>query len=331
MKNTLITILIFFSFSSFSQTTKNPPKADWNAYTQLRATSNFDDYSSVMVRRLKFWLKSTPEFSEHWSYKVQTTFTSLHQETFFLQDVKLGYKTGQFSFDLGQFVPEYSLQRFQHDFDIAAIERAIVINALIPDGTIGVRDIGAQGNFHTKNNLIETHFGVFNGYGVKEYRFDNQGYMASHKTAINIPLSKNKLQIGYSLMYRYAQDLQIKKVLADTLLYTGTDIRYNFFAMFKSKFIDLQAEYLNADFEDGLNANGYYILSAINFKKSQIVLSFEDYKSTYASNHNPYYRLGYNYLINKNKIKLFLDNYFQVIDGKIDNYYASIQLQLFFK
>ena len=331
MKISIIIILILVGFYSFSQTNDKPKKVDWNGYTQLRATSNFNDYSSVMVRRLKFWLKSTPDFSEHWSYKVQVLFTSWMQERFFLQDAKINYKTGLFNFDIGQFVPKYSLQWTQPDYKIPSLERAMAVNALYPNGTMGVRDIGVQANFHTKNNLIETHLGAFNGYGIKEYRFNNQGYMLTHKTAINIPLPKNKLQVGYSLMYRYAQDLQIKKVLFDTLLYTGTDIRYNVFALFKSKFIELQAEYLNADFEDGLNANGYYILSAINIKKSQIVLSFEDYKNTYADNHNPYYRFGYNYLINKNKIKVFLDNYFQVINSKIENYYASIQLQMFFK
>ncbi len=330
MKNLLVILFISLSFLGFSQSKEEPKKVDWNGYTQLRATSNFDDYSSVMVRRLKFWVKSTPYFSEHWSYKVQVLFTSWMQEKFFLQDAKVNYKTGLFSFDFGQFVPTYSLQWIQPDYNIPSLERAIVVNALHPNGTMGVRDIGAQANFHTKNNLIEIHLGAFNGYGIKEYNFKNQGYMFSHKTAINIPLPKSKLQLGYSLMYRYSDQMHIKKVLPDTLLYTGTDIRYNFFAMFKSKFIELQAEYLNANFEDGLNANGYYILSAFNIKKSQIVLSLEDYKSTYANSHNPYYRIGYNYLINKNKIKVFLDNYFQIIDGKIDNYYASVQLQVFF-
>ncbi len=330
MKKLIFVILIFIGFYGFSQTNDKPKKVDWNGYTQLRATSNFDDYSSVMVRRLKFWLKSTPEFSEHWSYKVQVLFTSWMQERFFLQDAKINYKTGLFNFDIGQFVPQYSLQWTQPDYNIPSLERAIAVNALHPTGTMGVRDLGVQANFHTKNNLIETHVGAYNGYGIKEYNFSNQGYMLSHKTAVNIPLSKNKLQIGYSLMYRYADNMQIKKVLPDTLLYTGQDIRYNIFAMFKSKFIELQAEYLNADFDDGMNANGYYLLSAINIKKSQIVLSLEDYENTYDDNHNPYYRVGYNYLINKNKMKVFLDNYFQVIDGSIDNYYVSIQLQMFF-
>ena len=331
MKINLLIILLLLNFYGYSQGSEMGKKVVWNGYTQLRATSNFDDYSSVMIRRLKFWLKSTPEFSEHWSYKIQVLFTSKMRERLFLQDAKINYKTGLFSFDFGQFVPTYSLEWTQPDYKIPSLERTKAVNALHPDGTMGVRDRGVQVNFHSKNHSIETHLGAFNGCGIKEYKFDNQGYMFSHKTAINIPLSKNKLQVGYSLMYRFAHQMHIKKVLPDTLLYTGTDLRYNIFAMFKSKFLDMQAEYLNADFDKGLNANGYYVLSVFNIKKSQIVVSFEDYKNTFANNHYPYYRLGYNYRLNKNKLKVFLDNYFQVIDGHIDNYYISIQLQLFFK
>ncbi len=330
MKQILLILLLLLGFNGFSQTVETQKKVDWNGYTQLRATSNFGDNSSIMVRRLKFWIKSTPEFSEHWSYKVQALFASWMQERFFLQDVKINYKTGLFSFDMGQFVPQYSLQRFQRDVDIAAIERALVINALIPDGTLGVRDVGVQINFHSSNNLLETHLGAFNGYGIKEYRLNSKGFMLTHKTAISIPVNKNQVQLGYSLMYRNTEDLQIKKVFPDSVLYTGTDIRYNLFAMFTSKYFGMQAEYLNADFE-GKQANGYYFLATTKIRKSEIILSFEDYNNTYSETHHPYYRIGYNYLINKNKTKLFFDNYFQIIENGIKNYYATIQLQMFFK
>ncbi len=330
MRQTLLILLLILGFYGFSQTVETQKKVDWNGYTQLRATSNFSDNSSIMVRRLKFWIKSTPEFSEHWSYKVQALFASWMQERFFLQDVKINYKTGLFSFDMGQFVPQYSLQRFQRDVDIAAIERAAAINALIPNGTLGVRDVGIQINFHSSSNLLETHFGAFNGHGIKEYQFDNKGFMLTHKTSISIPVNKNQVQLGYSLMYRNTEDLQIKKVFPDSVLYTGTDVRYNIFAMFTSRYFGMQAEYLNANFE-GEQANGYYFLATTKIRKSEIVLSFEDYKNTYSETHYPHYRLGYNYLINRNKTKLFFDNYFQIKNGTIKNYYASIQLQMFFK
>ncbi len=329
MRNTLLILILLSGIYGYSQGSKTSGKVKWNGYTQLRASTNLMDNTSAMVRRLKFWIKSPDEFSQHWSYKVQVLFSSWMQERFFLQDAKVNYKTGLFSLDIGQFVPAYSLQWTQPDYLIPALERAKVVNALHTDGSLGIRDIGAQVNFHSKDNLLATHLGLFNGYGINEYRFNNKGFMVSHKTTFNIPLEKNKFQLGFSLMYRYAQNLQIKKVLPDSVFYTGKDIRHNFFMMFKTKSWEMQAEFLNADFE-GKKAEGYYILSSINIKKSQIVLSVEDYKRTYAKENTTYYRLGYNYLIKKNKIKLFWDNYFQIIDGAIDNYITSIQLQFFF-
>ncbi len=330
MKKLLFVVALFYTISGFAHKKEWQNKVDWNGYTQLRGSSNFNDNTGFMLRRLKFWVKSTPDFSQHWSYKVQVLFTSWMQEKFFLQDAKISYKAGLFTIDAGQFVPLYGLQWSQPDYKIAAIERAQVVNALHPDGTLGVRDLGFQLNFHTKNYLIETHLGIFNGYGIVEYHFNNKGFMVSHKTAVNIPLEHNKLQAGYSLMYRDAHNLQLKHIFPDTVLYTGKDFRFNVFAHFSSKYIDLQGEYQNANFEKD-KAWGFYLLSAINIKKSQIVLSFEEYKSTYSEEHSPYYRFGYNYLFRKYKIKVFLDNYFQIKNGGLNNYYASLQLQLFFK
>ncbi len=331
MKKSLLIICLLFNFFAWSQAGKTDQKVDWNGYTQLRATSNFDDYSSLMLRRMKFWLKSTPGFSEHWSYKIQTTLSSRNQEKFFLQDVKISYTTGGMSFDIGQFVPAYSLQWSQPDWKIPAIERAQVIDAITPDGSLGVRDLGVQANYSDEKNRIETHFGIFNGYGIKEYRFHHTGYLLTHKTALHIPIRENRLRTGYSLMYRKAENLKIKKVLPDTLVYTGNDFRCNVFARYHDRFYDVQAEFLNAAFDDGMRAFGYYLLAGINYKKSQIVLSFEDYKNTFSTNHKAYYRLGYNYLISKHKIKLFWDNTFQITDRRPTNYMTSVQLQVFLR
>jgi len=331
MKKILLVLLLLISNILFVKEIKALDYFELYGYIQLRGISDFNDYTSFSVRRLKFWIKPKKDFSKHWEYKIQTTFTSFQQEKFFLQDIKVSYKAKLFSIDLGQFVPEYSLERFQHDYSLASIERAKVINALIPNGTLGVRDIGVQANFHTKNNLFTTHIGLFNGYGIKEYRFNNKGYMITNKSEINLLLNNNKLKIGYSLQYRYAEDLKLKDIFSEDYLFTGDDFRYNFFALFESKRFQIQAEYLNADFK-GLKSYGYYFLSSFNIKKSQIVISYEYYKDLISTTlDKPYYRIAYNYLINNDKIKLSLDYYFQIIENKFRNYYLSIQIQMFLK
>lgn len=329
MKKNVLFLLILLPFINVSgQESKILNNIDFDGYFQIKGMSNFDDNTNFSLRRLKLWVKSKPEFSEHWSYKIQTTLTSLQDEEFFLQDVMINYKTGLFSFDLGQFVPEYSLQRLQSDYILPVIERAEPINVLIPNGKLGVRDIGIQANYSSKDNIIESHIGLFNGYGINEYRANNNGYMISHKTEFNIYGKSDNIKLGYSLQYRKAEDLQFKYIFSDTINYSGSDFRYNLFAMFKSKSFELQGEFLNANFS-GKRAYGYYFLSAINYLKNQFVLSFENYNdSINETSDKPYYRIGYNYLINDNKLKLSFDNYFQINKKQLENYCASIQLQM---
>ncbi len=324
-------IIIILSFMSFTLSISAQQNIEWHAYTQLRATSNFNDYNSFMLRRLKFWLKGKPDFSENLSFKVQAIFTSWAHEKFFLQDVKINYRMGQFSLDMGQFVPQYSLQRFQPDYLIAPIERAKVVDVLIPNGALGVRDIGLQANYKSKNKLFETHLGVFNGYGIKDYRFGEHGYMISHKSTVNIPLQKNKIKLGYSLMYRHAKDLPLRFIFPDSVRYSGNDFRYNVFAQFKTPHFNLQAEFLNADF-DGRHAYGFYALTSYRFHKHQVIFSYEDYTDLIDKTLNkPYARVGYNYWIKDHRLELSFDNYFRINGHGLDNYYASIELQIFLK
>ncbi len=335
MNRLLITALwLVFSSILHAQTAENIRKnADWNGYAQIRFSTNIDDNYNFSLRRLKFRLKSTPDFSEHWSYKIQTTLSSFKNETFFLQDVKLGYKTnGIWSFDIGQFVPQYSLQRFQSDYKLPLIERAKAIDYLIPDGTLGARDIGIQVTAGTKNNLFQSHFGIFNGYGIKEFRLtQNKGILFTHKTSLNLVLSEGTIETGYSVMFRKADNLKIPKVLPDTVLYSGNDFRYNLFLLFKNKFFEIQAEYLSAYIDNRL-AEGWYFMSSVNLNKHQIVFAYENYKGLISEiEYLPYFHLGYNYLINKYKAKIFFDNYFQIKENKIQDYTAAIQLQLFLK
>ena len=153
--------------------------------------------------------------------------------------------------------------------------------------------------------------------------------MITHKSEFIIPVNQDIFKLGYSVQYRKAENLQLQFVFPDTIKFSGNDFRYNLFAVFKSKTIKLQAEFLNADF-DGNNAYGYYFLSAFNFHKNQIVLSFEDYKDLIdITSNNPYWRIGYNYFIKDYKIKLSLDNYFQISTDKVERYFTTIQLQLF--
>ncbi len=322
--------LLFIAFLLINTIIFSQNKAEWNGYGQIRASSNLINNYNISVKRLKLWVKSTPEFSEHWSYKIQAVMSSSHINKFTLEDVKFNYKIKNFSFDFGQLVPEYSLERFESDYKLPVLDRAIVIDRLIPNGTLGVRDVGVQANYATKNDFFRTHAGVFNGYGVNNYNIDNQGVMLTNKSNVNFVFNKNNLNLGYSLQYRKANNLQIPKVLEDTIAFSGTDFRYNFFLELTTQHFDFQTEYLNA-LIDSQTADGWYARISYIINKHQFVFAYSDYNDLISStNDEAYYRIGYNYMINNYKMKIFTDYYFQFYNNKIQNNIASVQLQIFF-
>ncbi len=303
-------------------------RVNWNGYSQLRFTSNFNEVNSFAMRRMKLWVNSVPGYSEHWGFHLQTTITNIQNEKFFLQDVMAYYKCGQFTLNMGQFIPHYSLQRFQPDFEIPLTERAMVINSLIPNGVLGVRDIGVEGNYTNLNKTIESWVGVFNGYGIKEYRFDNSGIMVTHQTALKT--LNERFTTGYSAMYRKAENLQQKSVLPDSVQFTGDDSRFNFFAQYQSAKFQIQAEYLWASLNKEIS-NGYYLLATLNLGKNQLVASWDNYNDLIEDTDNSrVVHLGYNYLINQDKLKIMFDNGVQINNGTLNNYFATIQLQIFF-
>lgn len=307
-------------------------KVDWHAYAQLRFATDFNDYNNFSVRRLKFWIKSGPGFSKHWSFKAQAIFMSIQKEKFFLQDVYGQYNmgAGKSSIRIGQFIPRYSLQRFQPDYLIASTERARAVNLLIPDGTLGVRDIGIQYNLKALKNNLKFNLGLFNGYGIKDYRLNNRGIMITQNLSYRIPLNRSSLRFGYSVMYRKDDDLYLPGIEPDSVLYSGNEFRYNFNGIFKSRILDIQAEYLWAGL-DMDTASGYYTQAVLKFNsENHAYFMYDHYKAGYESSLNaPWYIAGYNHLFGKEKIMLTFETGFQEVAGNWNNR-TVMQFQMFF-
>ncbi len=313
---------------------KTTDKVQWHGYMQLWGNTNFSDSYSLTLRRLKFWLASGPAFSDHWSFKVQALFTSLGHEKFFLQDVFGQYhnKSGTSSLRFGQFVPKYSLQRFQHDYLMVPLERATAINITIPDGTLGVRDLGLQYTLLAAEKNLEVNFGFFNGYGIKEYRLNNTGYLLTHNLSYTLKRKTVFWKFGYSVMYRKAVNLKLRFLLPDSVLFSGNDFRCDVYALFHSRYFEIQGEFLNT-WLNGNRAYGYYGLFTIRpDEKNEVYFSYDKYQDLIdtTSNH-PWWNIGYNYLFNKkHDMMLTLDTRFRKNDsGGIKNI-TSIQFQFFF-
>jgi hypothetical protein len=248
---------------------------------------------------------------------------------FFRQDIYLDYHWGNSYVRLGQFTPKFCIQRFQPDYLIPRVERARPVMYLVPDGTLGVRDIGVQYNLNAAEKKLEFNAGVFNGYGIKDYRFNNNGIMLTHNLSYTFNIDKSILKIGYSVMFRKAEDLQLLRILPDTVLYTGNEFHWNIYGMFSCKILDFQAEYLHAGLNDGI-ANGFYGLATFKIGlKHQVFVSYDKYESIYSSElNNPLYNIVYNNLIDKYNIKLTLDTGFKEYYGKLSNI-TVLQFQFF--
>ena len=327
----LFILLPFFALhiAKAQEKENSSPKIIWHSYMQLRGTTDFEGDNNFSVRRLKFWIKPSPSLSKRWDFKVQAIFMSVMKEKFFLQDVYVKYRFWNSNLQFGQFIPKFSLQRFQPDYLIPSAERSRAVSLLIPNGTLGVRDIGIQYNLKTAKQKLELNAGVFNGYGIKDYRFNNKGILLTHNLSYTFELPKSKIKAGYSVMYRYADDINFAKIFEDTLLYSGNDFRFGLYSMFNSRHFDIQAEYIRAFFENSYS-DGYYALATIKFtEKHQMFLSYDGFFSSEINSlNNPWYIAGYNFLIKEYKLMLTLDTRFSKQGEKLKNI-TVIQFQMF--
>ena len=323
-------LILLYGLSLQAQSGLNSKKSPvtWNGYSQVRFSGNFDDKDSFSIRRLKFWIQSSPTFINNWGFKIQTTFSGNQNEKFNLQDVMVYYKKDPIQIKIGQFVPQFSLLRFQPDYTIPVVERADVINVLIPDGTLGGRDLGVEANFAPAGSKWHMWLGAFNGYGIKDYRINNSGFLLTHKTAFN--LFRSHLYAGYSIMYRKTNMLQFAGILPDSVHYTGNDYRYNIFALISLKGLQLQAEYIRADL-GGKKSDGWYLMAWANLGKNQLVASWDNYNDLILNTKDTHtLHVGYNYLAKGDKLKFMIDNRFVEYSKQLRDYFLTLQVQLFF-
>jgi len=152
--------------------------------------------------------------------------------------------------------------------------------------------------------------------------------LLTHKT--NIYFFERKLLAGYSLMYRKADDLQLRNIFPSETSFSGNDFRYNFFLKLQLKNLVFQTEYLAAELETQ-KAEGYYFLASYTQHKNVWALSYSTYSDLIPTTESlPEVHLVYNYLLNKKGMRLLLDNGVQLNKGKLSNYSMVLQMQIFF-
>ncbi len=305
-------------------------RIDWNGYLQYRFSENYLNENDFSVRRSKLWVKGAmPLDTGMWSYKLQVNFLQKAKYQLLLQDVWVSYKEGHIEVTAGQFVPDFSLQRKQPDYLIPLVERALVVNALVPDAETMARDIGIQlklGVSHFSNFSV----GFYNGNGANTISNKDNFLFVTRGTFYILNNSKSQLELGYNLSYRNAHDISFSKIFGDNISFTGQDIRFDFEGKLNIDNLELQSEFLQAKLRNQ-KAYGYYVLADYLFdSKNLAVISIEQFKDLNpATADNPKYTLGYSYLMKGNKIKVSLDNQFQFTKQKTYSL-TTVQIQYFF-
>jgi len=324
--------LIGLTSSSYAQ-----QKVNWNGYLQYRFSDNYLNQTNFSVRRAKFWVDgSLPINDGNWGYKLQANFLQNSKYLFELQDVLVNYKINNFSgsttmleVTAGQFVPDFSLQRKQPDYSIPLDERADVVNALVPGAETMARDIGVELKLDD-NKTGSVSFGFFNGNGANTVSNQRNFLYVNRGTLFLLNNSESKLELGYNLSYRDAHDLQFSKIFGSNYSFTGNDFRFGFEGKLNLGDFELQSEYIEAHLGNQ-KAYGYYALADyLIASKNLLALSIEQYNDLIPSTiDNPWYVIGYSYLLKGNDIKFSLDNKFQFASNKT-NALTTIQIQYFF-
>jgi hypothetical protein len=327
----IISLLCFALQSTFAQ-----QKINWNGYLQYRFSDNYLNQTNFSVRRAKLWVDGLLPIDESsWSYKVQAIFHQQVKFQFLLQDVFVSYKINNFEVTAGRFVPNFSLQRKQPDYVIPLDERADVVNALVPGAETMARDIGVElklensktGSFPKGFSIS---FGFFNGNGANIVSNNENFLYANHGSLFLLNNSESKLELGYNLSYRNARNLQFNKIFGNNFSFTGSDFRFGFEGKLNLGDFELQSEYIEAHLGNQ-KAFGFYALADYIFaSKNLITLSVEQLNDLNSStDDNPWYVIGYSYLLKGNNIKLYLDNKFQFTSDK-NNLLTTLQIQYFF-
>ncbi len=321
-----IFILAFFVFTGNVKSQNKP--FEFNGYAQFRFYTNNGDESGFWVRRTKLWIKGTAPKSSKISYKVMGIFDLKGIGSFNLLDAYVNFESNNILLRIGRQVPMFSLQRAQSDWAIPVLERASVINNLIPDTRTGARDIGALLGFKGLK-YFEINAGVFNGSGANNKHHTNN-FLYTARLDFNFQLfNKASLSLGGATLYHYVKKETYPMIFgAGVANFSGKDFRFDLSARVKVSVFTFQSEYIEAHF-NSQKARGYYAIVSGTFSKvNQLAVSFEKYSDINSiPNDEPWAYLNYSRLLNgqKTKVMLTLGKQYK------GEYLAAAQFQLFFR
>jgi phosphate-selective porin len=331
MKKITVSLLTTLLLISSAQVSLSQAKAEWGGYLQTRFSDDFRSNTGFSIRRAKLWLDGPVPDVTNLSFRMQGIFRYQTSGTFMLQDVYGEYRMPFGFVRAGQFVPDFALERQQGDAFIPLIERAAVINTLIPTGDCYARDIGAEFVLEPKRSGFHTSFGVYNGNGGNTKSNEDRQFLYTNRTTYDIRFTDNlSWTNGFSVAYRDKNDLSFPSILGSGKTFSGEDFRWGVETHLKSKSWEIQGEYIQADLENQ-KSHGYYVFGDYDLDSlNEVVLSTEKLEVTNATySSEPWYIAGYSHFFSGQKLKLMVDARTQYMSDRT-NYGGTVQVQIFF-
>ena len=324
-----ILTLALVGFGMFIAPSIGRAQASWGGYLQTRFFTDYNSTTGFSIRRAKLYTTSIAPFDTNLSARMQAIFRWQNAGTITLQDVYAEYRFPFIVFRVGQFVPEFSLQRLQPDAAMPVVERALIIDALIPSAETYARDIGAQLVVHPISGW-QISFGTFNGNGGNQSGNNDRQLLYVARTVFQIPLSDSlQCHIGASFSYRDKSAMAFKKIFGTTVPFSGKDFRSGVELRLASSRWTLQAEYLQADIE-AQKAYGYYVLGTIFLDRTNelagLIEQLRDLDPK--SSDSPWYGAGWNHYFAENKFKTQFAVRTQFSSEKNQSA-ATLQLQIY--
>jgi phosphate-selective porin len=302
-------------------------QASWGGYLQTRFFTDYNSTTGFSIRRAKLYTTGIAPFDTNLSARIQAIFRWQNAGTLTLQDVYAEYRFPFIAFRIGQFVPEFSLQRLQPDAAMPVVERAIIIDALIPSAETYARDIGAQLVVHPVSHW-QVSFGTFNGNGGNQSGNNDRQLLYVARTVFQTPLSDSlQCHVGTSFAYRNKSAMTFKKIFGTTVPFSGKDVRCGVELRLASSWWSLQAEYLQANLE-AEKAYGCYVLGAVFLDRTNELVGLVDqlHDLDPTTSNAAWYGAGWNHYFAENKFKTQVT---AQLSPEGNQYSATIQLQLY--
>jgi phosphate-selective porin len=303
----------------------------WNGYMQLRFSNDYRSAYGFAVRRAVVWVQAPAPFAPAWSFKIQGLFRYQNKGAYTLQDAYAEYHYDKMILRLGQQTPDFSLQRQQPDAEIPFVERAIVVDALIPSAETDGRDIGLQIQLNSKSSAWHWSAGTFNGNGGNTAGSGGKHLIATSRLTFAAALGDRlSWENGMSASYRDVSSTTFARIFGNGQTYSGSDFRGGLESHLSCDSLwDVQAEFLQARLNDRLAWGGYGYCDVYVTKKDLIVLSYDYFHDL--GSMSPDVRgvdLTWSHFLVGHKAKFILDNRVERL-GKQTDYLTTGQFQLF--